>query len=191
MSLLRLLTSGRSLVGLKDSVSRYRMREKNPLPKFGSSRNPFLAQSGAGDPAPASAAVGAQPAGVQMTPAELAAARLKETARLPVMTAKPEPEETPATVPAGGLFRRMSGWVRRLNPFLEPAAHRASERVMPAPGHRPAFQAELSLENVQVVRNDLSDADVEIVSAEEAARRKAAPVLEVRRGGPLAALRSH
>jgi hypothetical protein len=41
MSLVRLLTAGKSLVGLKDEQARYRMSDPRALPKFGSSRNPF------------------------------------------------------------------------------------------------------------------------------------------------------
>src|SRR5260370_41129343 len=44
MSLMRLLTAGRSWVGLKDPVSRYQMGRPGMLPKFGSGRNPFGAK---------------------------------------------------------------------------------------------------------------------------------------------------
>src|ERR1035437_10191334 len=41
MSLLRLLTTGKSLVGLKDLESRYRLTTQRLLPQFGPTRNPF------------------------------------------------------------------------------------------------------------------------------------------------------
>ena len=44
MSLGRLLTSGKSLMGLHDGESRYEMRAKNQLPKFGSKKNPFTSR---------------------------------------------------------------------------------------------------------------------------------------------------
>src|SRR5207249_426760 len=44
MNLLRLLSAGRSLVGLKDSTARYRMSDPKAMPKFGSGSNPFWAK---------------------------------------------------------------------------------------------------------------------------------------------------
>ena len=44
MNLLRLLSAGRSLVGLKDSTARYRMSDPKAMPKFGSGNNPFWAK---------------------------------------------------------------------------------------------------------------------------------------------------
>ena len=41
MSLLRLLTTGKSLVGVKDTESRYRVTSERLLPQFGSAKNPF------------------------------------------------------------------------------------------------------------------------------------------------------
>ena len=41
MSLGKLLTSGKSLVGLQNAEGRYEMRAQNLLPKFGSEKNPF------------------------------------------------------------------------------------------------------------------------------------------------------
>ena len=85
MSLLRLLTSGKCLVALRDTASSYRMRQSHLLPKFGSAKNPFLAR-----PEPASpAAAEMDRAGVRMSPAELEASQLKETRRLPVAGPKP------------------------------------------------------------------------------------------------------
>lgn len=75
MSLGRLLSSGKSLVGLS-SASRYQLRT-GTLPKFKSAKNPFTK--------PAS-----EPGDTQeLSPAEAAAADLKKTQRLPVLPAKP------------------------------------------------------------------------------------------------------
>jgi hypothetical protein len=41
MSLMRLLTSGKSLVGMQDNLSRYRLTKQRLLPKFNSKKNPF------------------------------------------------------------------------------------------------------------------------------------------------------
>src|SRR5713226_5980902 len=45
MSLLRLLTTGKSLVGLRNSDSRYQVTRQRWLPKFGSKKNPFRTRS--------------------------------------------------------------------------------------------------------------------------------------------------
>jgi hypothetical protein len=42
MSLLRLLTAGKSLIGVRNVANSYRMRTENLLPKFESPKNPFL-----------------------------------------------------------------------------------------------------------------------------------------------------
>jgi len=47
MSLVRLLTAGKSLVGLKDDQVRYRMTDPRAMPKFGAARNPFQPRAGA------------------------------------------------------------------------------------------------------------------------------------------------
>src|ERR1035441_9387218 len=41
MSLLRLLTAGKSLVGMRDAETRYRVTGQRLLPQFGEGRNPF------------------------------------------------------------------------------------------------------------------------------------------------------
>src|SRR5882762_861871 len=41
MSLIRLLTSGKSWVKVKDAANRYQMGDPRAMPKFGSGRNPF------------------------------------------------------------------------------------------------------------------------------------------------------
>jgi hypothetical protein len=43
MSLLRLLTTGKSLVGLKKPENRYHLPGQTALPKFGGKKNPFRA----------------------------------------------------------------------------------------------------------------------------------------------------
>jgi hypothetical protein len=54
---------------------------------------------------------------------------------------------------------RGKAWVSKLNPI---SIWRGSPRQTAQHNHRP-MQAELSLDRVKVVHNDLSDADVEIV----------------------------
>src|SRR5215510_3975121 len=47
MSLVRLLTAGKSLVGLKDGQIQYRMGDPRSMPKFGSGKSPFQGKAGA------------------------------------------------------------------------------------------------------------------------------------------------
>jgi hypothetical protein len=173
MSLVRLLRAGRSLMDLKGSAGVYRMRSKNPLPKFGSPRNPFTAPAKPETPAPAPPDSSSPPI-YRLSPAELAAARLKETRRLPDLAPGDNPKPAaPRAARPPRLPRWVGYWTRRLNPL----AWRRSDRQ---PTARPAvlrdgkspLQGELSLDNVKVVRNDLSEADVEIVPAKPAAARR-------------------
>jgi len=165
MSLGRLLSAGKSLVGL-NSGSRYQLRT-GALPKFGSQKNPF-------------AAPGESSAAEPLTPAEMAAASLKDTQRLPLLIPKPaagaesiqaeRPEipvtASPSAAPKGATLSIpvevpsvVNGWLKKLNPLVwwdnrkpaEPksAIPRFSKSVAP-------IQGELSLDNIKVMRNDLS-----------------------------------
>src|SRR2546430_815807 len=54
MSLLRLLTAGKSLIGVKSTVARYTFSDPRSMPKFRSTVNPFKAKTekiGAAEPA--------------------------------------------------------------------------------------------------------------------------------------------
>ena len=48
MSLLRLLAAGKSLVGMSDAETRYRVTSQRLLPQFGAGRNPFSSRGKAG-----------------------------------------------------------------------------------------------------------------------------------------------
>ena len=80
MSLMKLLTTGKTLVDLKNSTGRYRVPGKNLLPKFGSAKNPFATPPKI---QPAQAPVQAVPR-TDLPVVKNAAAPLKETQRLPV-----------------------------------------------------------------------------------------------------------
>jgi hypothetical protein len=70
------------------------------------------------------------------------------------------------------MLERSVGWLQKLNPldwWNRPSnAKPAIPRFNKAP-----VQGELSLDNIKVVRNDLSDTDVEVVPARVIARPKA------------------
>jgi hypothetical protein len=63
-----------------------------------------------------------------------------------------------------GLFRKLTGRVRRDQP----------QPVFPRYG-KPAVQTELSLDKVTVVRNDLEESDLEIVTAKTDTSTQVAP----------------
>jgi hypothetical protein len=193
MSLGRLLSTGKSLVGLS-SGSRYQLR-KGALPKFKSYKNPFAKSPG-------------ESAERKLTPAEMAAAHLKKTQRLPLLIPEPpvvtgedsQPENPEGIFPEGSRVNPqmgakpvtsppsslrsgeegrgdklsaaqvpgtiINGWLKKLNPLVwfENRTPTEARSAVPRSSKAPV-QGELSLDNIKVMRNDLSDADVEIVPA--------------------------
>jgi len=184
MSLLRLLAAGRSLVGMKDITARYRMRTAGLLPKFGSPKNPFAAPTKA-EPkakpgiAPLAVPTAAKPEPVKMETVPLfdgkpkapaapktpvAPVKAKEPLREVIQAARPELKPKPARpVTAAGKPVAFGGWVTKINPL--PLLRRLKPGANKSPKARAAVQGELSLEKVKVVRNDLNDADVELMPA--------------------------
>jgi hypothetical protein len=191
MSLLRLLAAGRSLVGMKDITARYRMRTAGLLPKFGSPKNPFATPTKAESKSKPGIAPEAGPITTKPEPAKMetvplfdgkpkasvapitpvvpaapaAPAKAKEPVREAIQAARPELKPKPAKlVTAPRKPVAFGGWVTKINPFpllrrLKPGTNK-SPKARPA---RAAVQGELSLEKVKVVRNDLNDADVELM----------------------------
>jgi hypothetical protein len=194
MSLGRFLAAGRSLIGMKDTDSRYQMRAENLLPKFGSAKNPFLTVSkmeslkpellDSEKPRPAAP----EAAFVGLAAAPLVESGLKKeqsAAAVPeaVVFEKAEPKKAeiaPAT-PAAAPSRKplpMRKWLKKLNVFayLSPLMP-GGKTVKPVQTH---IQTELSLEKVRVVRNDLSETDLEVVRVRtQAADVFKAPVVQV------------
>lgn len=164
MSLVRLLTAGKSLIGLKESENRYRLTSQRLLPKFESKKNPF----GAGAPGQAEAAPDQSP---QAQPA--VAPDVQRDSDAPVNAAPSgvsEPERLPET---GGLWSRSASWcaarLRSLFVFRRALSAPASAQRQQS---KRLFQAELLLQSVKVMRNDLSDSDVEIVTCKKSAAPK-------------------
>ncbi len=200
MRMVRLLAAGKSLVGAKDPGIRYRMTDPRALPKFGSARNPFRSKpklEPAQTEAPASAtrlrqATARPPVAQLAAPEELAKAGASCVGSVlplasPIAQADPTvPQDEPKRAtcqPAGGSKHRQSdplpaGWLRRLAGMLSSMLwwRRTAARNSTGPRlTKPLVQGDLSLDNIRVVRNDLSDADLEIVRLEgpEGSRRAA------------------
>jgi hypothetical protein len=149
------------LISVRDTESRYRLTSQRLLPQFGPTRNPFSAAGNVEPPAATEIRQGA--ASDKVSPKVIAWGR------------------------ARALWLRAavwwSGWKAKLGLQF---ARRPDE--VPKPGI-PQFpklpvQGELSLDRVRVVRNDLSDADLEVVPASS---RRAPALLEV---GPVRAAES-
>jgi hypothetical protein len=171
MSLGKLLTTGKSLVGLHNSGARYQLR-KGALPKFESSKNPFASRP---HEEPSVANAEREPQLPKLTPAETAAANLKKTQRLPAPVAQAEvPLEKSQPVESVKPAPVVDNWLKKINPLV----WLGSRKPAPAKSAAPRFgkapvQGELSLDNIKVMRNDLSETDVEIVP------RKARPAKEL------------
>ena len=159
MSLLRLLTTGKSLVGLKDTASRYNVARSGKLPHFSAKQNPFRASTrpefnpSAQQKAQAAANSVERTAEDPLTPAPMV---------VPVVE-PPLPKPVSAT-PSNKTDRAKSlpRWAALL-PWRWPKAGKPGL----AKCTKPMVQGELSLDSVRVVRNDLSDTDLEIVPARQ------------------------
>lgn len=184
MSLLRLLTAGKTLIGLKRSESRYQLPGGKGLPMFGSKKNPFRATvfPDKTDSAPVP----------EDTVAKLSEAPAANTDSPPAPEPSPNdlpphkdnpsngkrdiavsaPNEAPAKeqLPGQPAPRRSSA----LKALLLWRRVKKSNTQGPFKG-RPLVQAELSLEGVKVVRNDLSESDLEVIQTTSKRRESASP----------------
>jgi len=157
MKLGTLLAAGKSLALRRRGGSPYRANKQFYLPKFGSPKNPFVSANQSGEAiSPENAA-----AAPVKTPITVAAAK---TQKLPTFSPAPRAaNHRPAVAKRPTLPnqkpRRSPGWVGRLNLFGSGSAFSATWRES---GETPV-QAELSLDAIKVLRNDLSDVDIEVV----------------------------
>jgi hypothetical protein len=170
MSLLRLLAAGKSLVGMRDAETRYRVTGQRLLPQFGSGRNPFSNREKAEAVQTGPRSPGAhEPKGVPeakrsnpVTSGEREAALRR---RLEGRTTPPSPG---SRSPEGRLRRRagalLAGWKTKLVGLLAKRRCEVTKTAIPR-FTKPPVQGELSLDRIKVVRNDLSDADLEVIPA--------------------------
>jgi hypothetical protein len=155
MSLMQLLAVGKSLVGLGNQPSRYKMVEQNLLPKFAP-----VTRAG---PSP-QLLVKAEPVRRQLSFLAVTSPQVDIPRIAPEVARPPLHRETPprkeagvehialdVKTPADSVGKRKSFFASSF--FSKSGAKRREELV----------QVELALETVRVVRNDLSDADVEVV----------------------------
>jgi len=165
MSLLRLLTAGKSLVGLKETGHRYNVAHRGLLPKFVSKKNPFRAgahpQAGLvpveltsapnlSEPNEGHCANGGTGSGRAAITGSVASLSPQVMSAGSPRVKAPVAGETRKDSPSG--WRSFVPWMRGRTPKL--ALPRFQKTMV---------QGELSLEAIKVVRNDLSDSDLEVV----------------------------
>jgi hypothetical protein len=186
MSLLRLLTAGKTLIGLKRSESRYQLPGGKGLPMFGSKKNPFRATV---FPDKAESAPVAED-----TVEELSAVPAVNTDSPPSQAPAPAPNDLPPHEDNQSNGARAFAVSAPKEPQAkeqlagQPAPRRSSalkalllwRRVKKSNSQgpfkgRPLVQAELSLESVRVVRNDLSESDLEVVQTTSRRQESACP----------------
>lgn len=173
----KLLAAGKSWVGYPET-GRYQMRQGMNLPQFISPKNPFKQEAAAQPSAPP--VVAAAPAMTvpatpvaSAAPVEVPVSRVAPVAAaqatLPVAKVSWRGRVSEAAKMAGKFIRSAGAGVKRAvffcldhNPFS--AIGRPKLAGIPRFG-KPAVQAELSLDRVRVVRNDLTHADLEVVRA--------------------------
>jgi len=141
MSLLRLLSSGKSLIGgATDDTVRYRMGRPGMLPKFGASTKPAEA------------------------PVKRATPVTHQVVTEPQTKAAPPEPEQPAvsTKKSFSLRAAYQSFLDSIKARLSRIYVKPSRPTTPRSA-RLHLQAELSLDKVRVVRNDLSESDLEVV----------------------------
>lgn len=164
MSFGKLLAAGKSIAGGHDAA-RYKANPRIFLPKFGTPKNPF-AQPPNKDEAVRTVST-ATPANCLSHQAADSDARAAVPVRM---------ETAAARVP---VWKRVVGGcgevIRKFNPLK--LFKRRPTRASSAIPHfgKSAVQSEFPLERVRVVRNDLTDADIEVVSAGKRAGLKRGP----------------
>lgn len=163
MSLIRFLSAGsRGLAHGARPMGRYRLPDGRVIPNFGGPRNPFTSKN--------------SPSQASSPPAADVSAKAALTQAPPPAPSLSKPADTPPKIgPRRGLVKRfVSGFIggmKRVGSVLTPWRSRKNLGVSDAKTFsavRGPVQGELSLENVRVVRNDLSDSDYEVVCADTA-----------------------
>jgi hypothetical protein len=188
MSLMHLLNSGKSLVKVNDSVTRYRMHKQYLLPKFGSPKNPFAdAAKVDSDPPversdprtrPPATVSGRKISGPNEPgrPSNSQKTSSKNSFGEGSRAGSPDLRGTTAPRPSPTRIWKplLEKFARRLKTIGWGPKHRTPAIFSAKKIHKSPVQGELAWENIKVVRNDLSDADVEIVPLESSSSKPGA-----------------
>jgi hypothetical protein len=136
MSLLRLLAAGKSLIGLKQQTKQYRDLGPGALPKFEGKKNVFRSSPQSDN--------STQP----------------DSSKIPAASSEGSPRTTPMPQKDSHQPAQPTSWRRKVSGLWSIKSKPAVPRFDKA-----LVQTELSLDRVKVVRNDLLDSDLEVVSA--------------------------
>lgn len=188
MKLGKLLAAGKSIMNGHAEIS-YRSSKQIYLPKFGSAKNPFEPQA-----APSREATAEESSSSDSDTSLKEAARSEAPPSEPTAAPRPTRLAKPETSTAAPVKKTIAtktekisafppvkkGWASKFNPIslFRPVSAKNEKKAGPslAKTQRPAaLQAELSLDTVRVVHNDLSDVDVEVVPMKS---RSAPPELQ-------------
>jgi len=185
MSIGRLLAAGKSMA-VAHVRGRYRVDKRVQLPKFNSPKNPFATEGRV--QSPESKVQSLEPAAVVAVPEQLPEPNITMLGVPPLGGSATQPPKggTPNKLPVktladlaargpeivGAKAVRAAKWVgeigKKFNPLPLLARRRGPARSAFRSVSRPAVQTELSLDSVKVMRNDLSDADLEVVVSKTA-----------------------
>jgi hypothetical protein len=168
MSLLRLLTAGKSLIGIENSERRFRMSHPGAMPKFGNNTSfrTETPQAPIGATAEAfSTALTAQVERAVHGNVERAKGSDSEQVEHPG-NIETGARQVPPGVEPGMTQKGVGAWVGNWGAKLISLAPRRRARPVNAPVRRneAPLQGELSLDNIRVLRNDLSETDLEVVT---------------------------
>lgn len=172
MTLIRFLSSGsRGLTKGAPPMGRYRLPEGRLIPDFGGAKNPFVSKT--------------LPSQLRSSSAADVTARAASTQAAPPspVPLRPAPRErvqrvlTQTWVLMRGLWSRVKPlslqllqWAKRMSTAIIGSIVRRTRLTSLAgsvlPQRPGPVQGELSLENVRVVRNDLTDTDYEVVRSD-------------------------
>jgi hypothetical protein len=152
------------LVDIQDSKSRYRSVDPRAMPKFGSEKKANTDVARESEVKLSVAKANVEPSKLKANPGA--------DKNVGVTGAAEKTPAAPARKARGG------GWV---NEWGSKLSSLVSQKPKPARSAIPRFngvpvQGELSLDNIKVVRNDLSDADIEVVTRKMAPEKSVKPV---------------
>jgi hypothetical protein len=169
MNLMKLLSVGQSLDGKKSALGKYKLLRQTSLPKFGSTVRPSKTAMPVSQPA---TEVPETPVMIEVVAPELpiiektivaepkreiASAKLEKTQKIPAGTVLKRGEEPVALLKGPSLATRIKNKIAALKKVWFPPRSRKKTGAAPV-------QTEWALEKICVARNDLNDADLEIVA---------------------------
>lgn len=168
MSLVRLLSAGKSLVGERDLTGKYRLPQSRAVPEFGNPRNPFVPPTATETVTLARTVPSNIPVAPEPDPAVPAGSA-------PAAVPPPRPVDATSGANPVGAEAKPGFWGRLWHRLAHPGGWFKGRPRSPIPVFQKVpVQGELSLERVKVMRNDLHDTDVELVPMRPGRARPAA-----------------